>query len=198
MATEMLALPSGETSATARGRNALSVAVVGIAAGGAMVVGALVAAYLSLRSSAPGDWLAEDITFDNYTATMLLITGAMTVVTIEWAAYALRTDLRGQALAALAITLGLGLAFLNGLWYLVSGFSFEPGSSAYATVAYAMSIVAGLYAALGFGFVLLTTLRAVGHQLTSSNTVLMRATALYWHFVIAAWTAVYYTLYVAK
>lgn len=193
---EMLALPSGEAPAGPR-RHPLTLAAVVSAAAGSMLFGGLIAAYLVLRSNT-GAWPPRGVRFDNYTAATLAITLFMASVTLEWAAQAIRRDQRGQALAGVGLTLALGLAFLNALWYLISRFNFRVAQHPYGTLAYSMAFLAGLNGLVGFGFVLLTALRLVGHQLTMANYQVMRATALYWHFVTLAWVAVYYTLYVSK
>jgi cytochrome c oxidase subunit III len=192
----MLALPSGEERPGPL-RQPVTLAALGASAAGSMLFGGLIAAYLVLRSTI-GTWPPEGIVFDNYTAATLVVTLLMASVTVEWGAHALRRDQRGQALAGLGLTLALGLAFLNALWFLIAKFNFEIVDHPYGTVAYSMAFLAGLNGLIGFAFVLLTTLRVVGHQLTMANYQIMRATALYWHFVTVAWTAVAYTLYVSK
>ena len=41
----------------------------------------------------------------------------MASVTAEWGVYSVRRSLRGQAITGFAMTMGLGLAFLNLLWF---------------------------------------------------------------------------------
>ena len=194
--TEMLALPSGAEPAPPR-RQQVTVGVLVAVVAGAMLFGGLIAAYLVLRSTT-GRWPPRGVRFDNYTATTLAVTLLMASITIEWAVSAVRNGQRGQALAGLGLTLGLGLAFLNAAWFLISKFNFRPAQHPYGTVAYALAVLGALNGLVGVGFVLLTGLRVVGHQVGEANRHLMRATALYWHFVTAAWAAVFYTLYVSK
>lgn len=199
MATPMLALPAAGGSGTgveAR-RSTLPLATLIGGAGVATLVGGLIAAYLALRS-APGAFIPEGISYDNYTASTLMITAVMAMVTIEWAAYGIRKGFRGQALFGFGITVLLAGAFLNALYYLITQLPFEAGSSDYATVVYTMLGVAFGLVVVGLFAVILTGLRAVGHQLTTDNYHLIRATALLWHVVALAWIAVYYTVYVTK
>ncbi len=199
MATEMLALPSAGGSGTgveAR-RSTLPIAVVIAGAGVAMLIGGLAAAYLGLKA-APGNFIPADLKYDNYTASTLSITALMAMVTIEWAAYGIRKGFRGQALFGFGITVLLGIAFLNALYYLITQLGFEGGDGSYATVTYTMLGIAFLLAVIGLLAVILAGLRAVGHQLTTDNYHLVRATALLWHVVAIAWIAVYYTVYIAK
>lgn len=199
MATPMLSLPSaGTTGTNVEGRrNALPLAVLVAGAGVATLIGGLVAAYLALKA-APGEFIPEGTSFDNYTAATLVITALLAMVTVEWGLYGIRKGFRGQALFAFGITTLLGLAFLNALYYLITQLPFEPGSSPYAGVVTAMLVVAFGVALIGVTAVVLTWLRAIGHQLTTDNINVGRAGALVWHIAAVAWIAVYYTVYVTK
>ena len=199
MTSPMLALPSAGGSGPAAGarRNTLPLAVVLAGAAIGMAFAGLIAAYLAFRSGG-GTFPPAKTGFDNYTATTLLITALMASVTIEWAAYGIRKGFRGQALFGFGVTVLLGLAFLNALAYLINGFGFEAGDSAYAGVVYAMTGLSFLVALVAVGGVVLTGLRAVGHQLTTDNYHLVRATGLLWHVAAVAWVAVFYTIYVTK
>ena len=199
MATPMLSLPAaGTTGTNGEGRrNALPLAVLVAGAGVATLIGGLVAAYLALKA-APGDFIPEGTSFDNYTAATLLITALLAMVTVEWGLYGIRKGFRGQALFAFGITTLLGLAFLNALYYLITQLPFEPASSPYAGVVTAMLVVAFGVALIGVIAVVLTWLRAIGHQLTIDNINVGRAGALVWHIAAVAWIAVYYTVYVTK
>ncbi|MGH9286412.1 MAG: cytochrome c oxidase subunit 3, partial [Acidimicrobiales bacterium] len=192
MATEMLALaPTGGGGVAAEQRRmTLPLAVLVAGAGVAMLFGGLVAAYLAL-TAAPGQWPPKDTEFDNYTAGTLTITVMMAAVTVEWAAYGIRKGFRGQALFGFGLTVGLAVAFLNGLAFLINGFSFTGGESPYATVVYALTGSAFAVGVVALGGVLLTAVRAMGHQLTTDNYHLRRATAYLWHIAAAGWVIVY-------
>jgi heme/copper-type cytochrome/quinol oxidase subunit 3 len=199
MATAQLALPAAGGSGTnveAR-RSTLPMAVLAAGAGVATLVGGLIAAYLALKA-APGRFIPQDTSFDNYTASTLSLTAVMAMVTIEWALYGIRKGFRGQAMFAYGITTLLGVAFLNALYYLITKLPFEAASSPYAGVVTAMLVVAFGIAVIGLFAVVLTGLRAVGHQLTTDNIHVGRAGALVWHIAAIAWLAVYYTVYVTK
>jgi heme/copper-type cytochrome/quinol oxidase subunit 3 len=199
MATPMLSLPAaGTTGTNVEGRrNALPLAVLVAGAGVATLIGGLVAAYLALKA-APGEFIPEGTSFDNYTAATLVITALLAMVTVEWGLYGIRKGFRGQALFAFGITTLLGLAFLNALYYLITQLPFEASSSPYAGVVTALLVVAFGIALIGVFAVVLTWLRAIGHQLTTDNLQVGRAGALVWHIASVAWIAVYYTVYVTK
>ena len=199
MTAPTLALPpAGGTGGGVEARRGILPLAATLAGAGAIaVIGGLVGAYLSLKA-ATGTWPPEGTEFDRYTATTLVITVLMAMVTVEWAAYGIRKAFRGQSLFGFAITAGLGIAHLNGLAYLVSRFSFGAGDSPYATVVYALCAVAFLVGFLAVAAVVLTGLRAVGHQLGTDNYALMRATAILWHTAAIVWIVAYYTIYITK
>ncbi len=199
MATEMLALPSAGGSGTnveAR-RSTLPMAVVVAGAGVAALMGGLIAAYLALKAM-PGPFIPDKTPFDNYTASTLTITALMASVMVEWGVYGIRKAFRGQSVFAFGITTLLALAFLNALYYLLNGLPFAAGSSPYADVVTALLTVPFILVVVAMGGVILTGLRAVGHQLTTDNIHLARAGALVWHIATLAWIAAYYTVYVTK
>ncbi len=199
MATSMLALPSAGGSGTnveAR-RSTLPLAAMVAGVGALTLVGGLIAAYLALKA-APGAWIPKDTPFDNYTASTLTITALMAAVTVEWARYGIKKGFRGQALFAFGISTLLVVAFLNALYYLITQLPFEVKDGAYAGLVTTMLALAFGLAVIGLFAIVLTALRAVGHQLTTDNLQVARAGAIVWHVVTVAWIAVYYTIYVAK
>lgn len=199
MASPMLALPAAGTSGTgaeAR-RNSLPLGVAVAGAGIAALMGGLIAAYLALKA-APGPFIPEDTSFDNYTAATLAITVGMAMVTIEWANYGIRKNFRGQALFGFGITVLLEIATLNALYYLITKLPFEVADGAYQAVVHALLGVPFLLFVAALLATILTALRAVGHQLTTDNLHLARATALLLHIAAVAYVAAYYTVYVTK
>jgi cytochrome c oxidase subunit III len=193
-APTMLALPRGD-----RGRptNGLSVATLLAGVAELMVVGALVAGYLNVRGLADR-WPPKGVSLDNYLGTTLTITMGLTIITAEWAVYALRRGNRRQSLGALTLTGGLGLAFVNLLWYLGTQLHFGPADHSYGALAYALLIVVGVIAVGGIGFLIVALTRTMGDQATASDPSLVRAAAWHWHVVSAAWLLVFTALFLLQ
>ena len=194
MADSVLALPSAEGS---RPRNLLPMAVLFLASSGTMLFGTLIAAYLHLRHLTDR-WPPEGVRLDQYLGNLLVITMVMSAVTVEWACQAHRRGERKQASAALGVTLGLGLAFLNLLSYTAGQVGFDAASHPYGLVVTAMAMLMGIAVGVGVSFVTLTLLRVAGRQLSAAEPGQVRATACYWHFTVAASVAVWYTVAVMK
>lgn len=194
MADTTLALPSAEPE---RARNVLTMGVLLLASSGTMLFGTLIAVYLHLRRLT-GRWPPEGVSLDLYLGNMLMLTMVLSAVCVEWACYALRRGERRQAGAALGITMGLGLAFLNLLSYTAERAQFDAATHPYGLVVTAMVVLIGIAVGIGVSFVTLTLLRVAGRQLTAADPAQVRATACYWHFTVAACAAVWYTVVVLK
>lgn len=192
--TTTLALPSGS-----RGRPLHVATVTALLAGVAelMVVGALVASYLNVRGLA-NRWPPKGVHVDNYLGTTLWITLVLSALTAEWAVFALRRNNRRQALSSLGLTVGLGAAFLNLLWYAGTQLHYGPADNSYAVLVYAQLIAVGVIAAIGIGFLLVALVRTAGDQVTAGNPALLRAAAWHWHVVTAAWTLAFLAIYVLQ
>ena len=200
MTTPMLALPSAGTSGTgSEGRRLslpLAATVTGVAV--AALMGGLIGAYLALKA-APGPFIPDKIKFDNYTAATLTITMLLAMVMIEWANYGIRKGFRGQALFGFGITVLLQVAFLNGLYYLITQkLGFEVADGPYQAVVHALLVVPFLIVVASLLTTILTWLRAIGHQLTVDNLHVARAGAIAVHIAGLAWIAAHYTVYVTK
>jgi heme/copper-type cytochrome/quinol oxidase subunit 3 len=200
MADAMLALPAAGTTTgptAAQRAKTLPLATVVAIGAGVMLFAGLFAAHLAIKSNT-AVWPPKGIKFDYYLSATLLITAALSMVTIEWAAYGIRHNYRGQSLWAFVLTIGFGVAYLNGLYYLITKFALHPGKTAYGTSVSAIVTAAFAMGLLGLGAAMLAALRTAGHQLTMVNYQVMRATAWIWHFAIGAvWTAVFYSVFIA-
>ncbi len=192
--TTMLGLPPAGRDRPARGLT-LATLLTGIAE--LMLVGALTAAYLNVRALA-ATWPPKGVEIDNYLGTVLTITLALSVITAEWAVHALRRGNRPQSLTAATVTVGLGLAAMNLLWYIGTQLHFGPADNSYAVLVYALLVAVGVIAAAGLGFLLVALVRTVGGQVTPGDPELLRAAAWHWHVVTAAWLLAFLALYVLQ
>lgn len=196
--SDVLALPSGATPATERQRSTIFTASLIGAIAMVMLFFALAAVYLSLRQHT-SPLPPEGVELDFYLSRTLVITVLMASVFIEWAAYGVRKGFRGHALVAFGITVLQGVATLVGFWHLLdSQLGFEVADSPYAQLSHTMVFLCLIAVAGALVNVLLTMLRAVGHQLDTANYALMRATATIWHAAAVSWVIVHYVLYITK
>jgi cytochrome c oxidase subunit 3 len=192
VSTEQLALPAGGRR---RESHVLNLGTLLLGGGGAMVFGGLIAAYIQLRGAA-AEWPPESVEIDNYIGVTLLLTALLSAVTVEWAPYSIKRGNQRQTLWALALSLGLGFAFLNMLWYLATQLGFGVAEHAFGTLFYAVIFATGVQVVFGLGYLLVALVRTSGHQVVPGDHQLVRAAGWYWQWVNVCWLVVFMALYV--
>jgi heme/copper-type cytochrome/quinol oxidase subunit 3 len=180
--TAVAALESGQAP-TRQGPDALTVAAY--IAGGAVLIAsaALMAGFYNLRDTA-STWPPKGINFDEYLSVMLTATLLLSGGVVAWGASAARLGNRRQALASLAITGGLGGAFLNLAWYTGSHAGFGPSTNAFGAIVIASLVLGAVAVAVGIGFLAVAMLRT---QLKAGEADFVGAAARFWFLVLAAW-----------
>ena len=194
MASPTLALPSGGGT---KPRGVLIQATLLAVAAGAMLFGAFLAAYLHMRRLAH-PFPPEGAKIDEYWGNLMAGTMLMGSVTAEWGAIAVKRGQRQQAMAGFAITIVLGLAFLNLVSFSAGHVEFEATTNPYSLLVTAMVMALGIVTGLAVAFCSLTLFRLAGRQLMEPDAEQPRATAIVFHFVTAATLAVWYTVIVLK
>ena len=166
------------------------------AAGWAILILTLVGLYLEARSGQRSLWLSENnipLTQPNVQFGTLLI-GA---VSAQWAVYSMRRDDRGHTYLALAITMMMGLAFINQTWFLMG----EVGlMMSQAEGPYFYGVVGAHLAMVGAAILYLAvvTLRALGGNFSSRNTDAVSSAALFWHVNVALYSVLWLAVYIMK
>lgn len=192
-AASPLALPSAGGD---RPRNILPLAALLGGSGLLMVFGSLVAAYVHLRGKVH-PFLPEHFTLDQYLGNMMAITALLSACTAEWGAASVKRALPAQAKTAYAITIALGLALLNLLWFTAGKVGLGVASP-YGVVVTALALLLGLAVTAGIGFAAFTLFRVSGGQVSAAEPEQARAASWYWHFTVVAAVAVWYTVVVLK
>jgi cytochrome c oxidase subunit 3 len=187
----MLALPPAGRD---RPRNLMNIAVLLLVSGGLMLFGALIAAYAHVAQLTK-PWPPAGVKIDNYFGSMLSVTAIMSAITIEWAVYAIKRNERRQAFGAFGLSIGLGLAFLNLLWFTGRRAGFGPGQSSFSVLFFGMLSAAGAVAIVGVVGMLIALGRTIARQTGPGRTEVVRVVAWYWDFVVVAWIAIYATVW---
>jgi cytochrome c oxidase subunit I+III len=191
MAGPLLALPA---AGRGRPRHLVTLGTLVIDAAGSLVFAALIAAYFALRGSTKV-FPPQGVHLDEYLGVVATLTLILSAFLVEWSCAALRRGQRRQTLWALGLTIGMGAAFVNLEWYLVTRLGFGPASHPYGTLFYVMVVLAGVNAFVGILVLIGALARVLGGQISAAEPDRLRAAAWNWHFVVAAWTAVALTLY---
>ncbi|MHB8467044.1 MAG: cytochrome c oxidase subunit 3 [Acidimicrobiales bacterium] len=189
-----LALPSGEkspdTSTTVYG-------VIALGVSGVVVLGALLGAWASLRSSTPV-WPPKGFKFEEYFGNTLAVTILMAALAAWWGAYGVVKRERRQAAAGFGLTIFLELAFINLLTYALRSSKLSPSANGFGVIYYALSGAAIAIAATGVVVAGVTVARVLGGQVDREAPSLGWAAAWYSTFVMVAWAVVYTAIYVVQ
>jgi heme/copper-type cytochrome/quinol oxidase subunit 3 len=167
----------------------------------AMLLLALVAIYARLRSDVIGagdPWIPEGGVIQLTSGNMGMVTLLMSVVTVGWAHYSLRTDDRPHAYMAFALSILLGVAYIPTV---VFGWQQLGLGVADSTQALLIYTITGLHVAMtGVGLLFLAVMgfRSLGGQLTGRAAEGASAAALYWYVTVAIYAVVWYAITITK
>jgi heme/copper-type cytochrome/quinol oxidase subunit 3 len=192
----MSVIPAGVAASSPPRRRQVLFGTGFAAAGCAILMVTLLGAYLEARTDIGTNWLsANNIPLTQ--PTMQLFTLLMSAVTVQWVVYAIARDNRPHAFLASAITLMLGLAFLNQTWFLFTQIELPmrsvEGPYFYALTGAHLAMVGAAILFLG-----LNTLRALGGAMSSEYPDGLSASALFWHVTVALYSVIWLGVYVLK
>lgn len=198
------ALPAGPRPAP---RRQLLVGTGAVVAAGAMLIGGMLSIWLRFRAAAPlressdglkqiKDWLPKDIAMAEVLTNVALATVGIACVMAQWAAYSSRRRDSRHTSMALGMTLLMGVALINSLVAVYPEMEIVLADGAYQTMFYTITGTLIALIAAGMGFTLAALFKSSGGR--STNTDLMNAHALYWYFLAAAYTAVWFVVFVQK
>lgn len=131
-------------------------------------------------------------------ASVIVLTSATTVT---WAYRAIGLGERRAAVAALGLSVALGLAFVAVQAIQFSGMPFGPAlvvparAASYGALFAAITGLAVLQIAAGTLFLGVALIRALAGHFTPQRHFGFEAAAWYWHFAAAAWLLAYAALY---
>lgn len=190
-----LALPP---AAPAPRRNVALVGTMFAIAAGAMLMGTLLAAYFGARQAVQhngGTWVPDTVTLPNVALAVTYVALLMSSFTAQWAVSAIKADDRRQANVAVALTLLLAAAFINGLTFCWGQIGVAAGDGAFADRMYAVTAVHLLLVIAAIVLLVITAFRVIGGQFGPHNAEFVAGAAAFWHFVVLAGVAVWWCLW---
>jgi len=177
----------------------VGLAMLFLICGEVMFFGGLVSAFLVLRVSA-AQWppplqprLPVGVTGVN---TLVLLASSVAMVA---AGRALGRDDTRTLVRRLLLAGGLGAAFLlvQGYeWIRLVSYGLTVGSGAYGTTFYTLIGTHAAHVVAAVAWVGVTAWLAARGRFADGRTGVMRACAIYWHFVVALWPILYVAVYV--
>lgn len=187
--------------------NQIRVATAAAASAALMLMFGLLATWLKFRDAAPlrastkgtkmlRDWLPADLKIPEVAANTMLVTLVMACVIAQWAAYAARRNDSAHASLALGIVAMLGVAAINAQVAVYLQMELVLRDGAYQTMFY--TVTGSMLALLASGVVysVVALFRSLAGRVSDYHV--MSAHAMYWYVLTAAFTAMWFVVYVQK
>jgi cytochrome c oxidase subunit 3 len=177
-----------------------SVAAAWVALGSAMVFAGLIGIYLQIEEetrSVGGTWL-EGVNVPLTPPNVMMLTLLMSVITIQWAHYAIVRQDRTNAYVALGLTLVFGVAFINSQAFMYSAMGLGIRENIQAVLIYTIT---GAHLAMLLGamaFVAVAAFRALGGQFTPTQHDAVTAAAIYWYVMVGVFSVIWLAIYIHK
>ncbi len=200
--TNILATPPRQAE-----RNQIRVATAAASSAALMLMFGMLATWLKFRDDAPlrastrgakmlRDWLPAEIKIPEVAANTMLITLVMACVIAQWAAYAARRNDSAHASLALGIVAMLGVAAINAQVAIYLQMQLVLRDGAYQTMFY--TVTGSMLALLASGVVysVVTLFRSLAGRVSDHHVT--SAHAMYWYVLTAAFTAMWFVVYVQK
>lgn len=199
-----LALPAAPQQAS---RRQLLVSTALVAAGAGMLIAGMLAMWMRFRAGAPTressdglyiikDWLPENIKIPEVAANTMLATYPFAPLMAQWAVYSAKRGDKGHRSLAILITFFVGLAIVNAQMAIYMKMDIGMADGAYQSMFYAITGTMTFLVVAGMAFSAVAFFRSVGGR--DDDQQLISAHALYWYFLTAAFTAVWFFVYVQK
>jgi cytochrome c oxidase subunit 3 len=199
-----LALPAAPQQSS---RRQLLVSTALVAAGAAMLMAGMIAMWMKFRAGAPTressdglriikDWMPESITIPEVAANTMFATFPFAALMAQWAVYSAKRRDGGHRSLALVITFGLGIAIVNAQIAIYLQMELGLAEGAFQTLFYAITGTMMFLVIAGMAFTAVTFFRSIGGR--DDDQQVVSAHALYWYFLTAAFTAVWFFVYVQK
>jgi cytochrome c oxidase subunit III len=163
-----------------------------------MLVGGMLAVWALQRTrtiDAGESWVPRGVTIPEVPTNVMLITFLPLLIFAQWALWAGTRRDRGHTLLALGLTGLMALLVMNAQGFVYHAIDLPGDEGAYASMFYA---VTGAFMALmiaGVVFTLVVVFRQFGGR---TDPELLVAHAVFWYAMAAAYTAIWYVVYVLK
>ncbi|CAB4591718.1 unannotated protein [freshwater metagenome] len=199
----MLALPPAPT---APARRQVFVGTALAIASSTTLLGGMLATWLQFRADAPvresakrgliRDWMPEKIIVPEVAANMMVIGLCVVCIMAQWAVYSAKRVDRTHAGLAFGLTAMFGLMVVNAQVFIWTQMGVAVNDGAFHTMFYAITGTMTLLMVAGIVFTAVAAFRFLGGRTKELEVV--SASALYWYFLTAAFTAMWFVVYVQK
>jgi cytochrome c oxidase subunit 3 len=169
-------------------------------AAGATMYGGMLALYLRFRQSvlsAPNSvWKPKDVKVPEVVTNNMLLAFVGIFVFVQWAVYAARRDQKSYTVMAISLTALLGVAVINAQAFVYHQMKLGLRTGTYQMFFYGLTGTFVVLVMIGLGFSVVTIFRFLGGR--TGDRELVAAHALYWYFLGAVYSALWFVVYVTK
>jgi cytochrome c oxidase subunit III len=200
----MLALPAAP--APERKHSLLVGTSFGVAAGAAGFAG-LLGTYLVARqhvldglqeAGKTVQFLPNGVSIPEIPANIMLFIFLGTSILAQWSVYAMRRGARRHTALAISLVVLFGIAAINLQVAVYRALDVGLTSSPFATLFFTVTGAFMVAVIIGLVFAVVTAFRSLGGRFAATDTDGVAAFALYWHFLLVAYAAVWFVVYVNK
>ncbi|MGH9133873.1 MAG: cytochrome c oxidase subunit 3 [Ilumatobacteraceae bacterium] len=189
-----LALPPGPARAP---RRQIFVGTALACVAGTMLIGGQLAIWSLIRQRAvdAGERFPASFEIPEVASNVMLMTLYVLCLFAQWTVYSVKRGDRMHAGLSLGIVATMGVAFINAQAYVYHVMEMPVADGGYPGMFYAITATMLALVGIGLGFTAVTAFRALGGR---GELELVSAHALYWYFVAAAFSGVWFLVYVTK
>jgi cytochrome c oxidase subunit 3 len=165
---------------------------------GTMLIGGMLAIWVLLRERVvdTGGRFPVDYIITEVASNVMLMTIWALCLFAQWAVYAGARGDRAHTALALGVTGILAIAFINAQAFVYVDMGVPISENYYGVLFYAVTGTMLALVAAGLVYTAVAAFRALGGRL--GDTEVLSAHALYWYFIAAAYSAVWFVVYVTK
>jgi heme/copper-type cytochrome/quinol oxidase subunit 3 len=176
-------------------KGTVSLGTILVVAADGMLLAALLAAWFLIKGGTPA-WPPRDVQIDTYMATVVSITTVMASITAAWTVSAIRRNDQRNGTVAGALTLFLGLAMLNILWYDLTRTEFGVTDHAFGTLYHLLIGYQLVNLAIAVFALFVVAARALAGHFGAHGYDPLRSAAILWHFTTATWWTITLAVFV--
>ena len=190
-----LALPAAAAPAPRR-QVFVATALAGVA--GTMMIGGMLAIWVLLRDRvvSAGERFPDSYIIPEVPSNVMLITVWSLCLFAQWAVYSARRSDRSHTALALGVVFLMGLAYVNAQAFVYVDMGVVLADSAYGALFYAVTGTMAALVIAGLVYTVVAAFRSLGGR--DREVELISAHAMYWYFIAAAYSAVWFVVYVTK
>lgn len=193
-----IVLPTGApTPGPVPGRPRRGTATVGallFVTADAMVLAAMVATYLAIKSGSSA-WPPIGVHVSTYPPTLISVTAIMSAFSVQWAVFAARRQDSRNAVMAMVLTLFFGVAMANLEWLSFTRTGFGVKAHPYGTLYYLLIGFHLVHLVLAVAMGLVLAFRTVAGHFSADRHDPLRAGAVIWQYGNVVWFVVLTTLF---